>query len=168
MLPVLIITPESWFNGPIISVSIEKPWDYKSSKRYHLCMWERILFIKSHRATENRSLLEVELAIVLILNEWTPTFANGYLPPEEPFSGDRNWHDSQSEADNDGQWTRTPKGPGQVSWRPSSSSCCATGTRGFRVSRFMSVVRLKKVWQMTPPAKVLESDSLIKLAIHLD
>ena len=61
------------------------------------------------------------------------------------------------------KWTRTP---GYFSVAPG----CTAGTKGFRETWFMSVVRLKnsmKIWQTTQPTNVLESNSLVKLATSI-
>ena len=89
-----------WSNCPLVSI-VEKLLNItvvSVAQRYRLCTWERIWFSQSHWTTKYRSTHAVELTLILIYDsEWTPTFANGYLPPEWPLTEDEgNWQTTRS------------------------------------------------------------------------
>ena len=55
-------------------------------------------FLQKHRTTEYRRSLEVELVLVILIQEWTPTFAIRHPPSTQPLTRDeRELADSQKQ-----------------------------------------------------------------------
>ena len=113
------------------SLSEKKKGDkgYDKNGKRHPAIWRSSLHV---RKTDYTSPLEVEQSIVIIY-EWTPTFAIDHLPLEKPLSKD------EREFTNGQEQQKKRHTPGSL-----LVPCFATGTWEFWEKRFMSVVRLKK------------------------